>query len=111
MIVVASCTPTLEALEASPVVGVGPGETRVEGGRRHILGGRTARRDRIGDTDIVQDLHRPLIQHVRLRQVRRRRAGAHKEVVDAVRREEHRGGQTRATTPYHQNVELLIGIA
>ena len=87
----------------APVVGVGSGKPGVERGRRHVLGGRAALRDGVGHADVVEHLHRTLVEHVRLRQVRRGRARADEQVLDALARQEHRRGQAGAAATHDQD--------
>ena len=66
---------TPAAASAPPVVGVRTGEAGVEGRRRHLLGAACcARAIASADPDVLEHLHRPLVEHVRLRQLRRARA-------------------------------------
>jgi 3-(3-hydroxy-phenyl)propionate hydroxylase len=65
-----------------PVVRAGAGEAGVERGRGHLLRRRAALGDGTGHADVVQDFHRPLVQHVGLGQVGGLRPRAGQQVLD-----------------------------
>ena len=95
--------PALDLPDASPELGVGSGEPRVPAHRAHVLGRRALRIDLLRDTDVGQDLHRLLVQHVRLRKDRRRRQRAHEQMLDAELRQQHRSGEAGAAAADDQN--------
>ena len=92
-----------------PVVRVVPGEARVVRGGRHLLGRRAALGDLVGDAAVLEDLHRPLVEDVGLRQVRRPRPRADQQVLDAVAGEQHRRGESGAATADDQNWDVFLG--
>ena len=90
------------------VVGVRTREARVVRRRRHLLRGRAPLRDRLRGTDVIQHLHRPLIQDMRLGQIRRRLARTDQQMVHALASQEHRSGQTRTATTNDQDRNFLV---
>ena len=58
----------LQPAEASTVPVVIAGESGVPGGRPHVLRRRAAGEDLRRDAELGEDLHRALVEHVRLRQ-------------------------------------------
>jgi hypothetical protein len=69
VLVRSACTPALHPRQAAPVVRFRTGEAGVEGRGRHLLGRRAAPSDRVRHPDVIERLHRPLVQDVRLGQV------------------------------------------
>ena len=102
-LVLAARAPALELGQAAPVVRVGTGEAGVEGGRRHMLGRRAGRPDRLGNADVVEDLHRALVEHVRLRQVGRLRPRADEHVLDPLLGQQHRRHEAGAAATDDQD--------
>jgi len=93
--------------EAAPELLARPREAGVEGRRCHVLRGRATASDLLGRPHILEDLHRPLVQDVGLRQVRGLRAGVDQQMLDSHPGQEHRGGEPRATTTHDQYRHLL----
>jgi hypothetical protein len=109
VLVLAARAPAFQAGDLPPVVGIRAGEAGVERRRRHLMAGRAALGDRIGDPAVFEDLHRTQIQDVGLRQVRRPRPGADQQVVDALAGQQHRSGETGAATADDQDGRVLLG--
>ena len=93
----------LADVQAAAVVAVRTRETGVEGRRGHLLGRRAGGPDRLGDADVVEDLHRALVEHVRLRQVRRLRPRADEQVLDALPGQQHRRREAGAAATDDQD--------
>ena len=58
--------------------------------------------------DIVEHLHRPLVEDVRLGQVRRLRPRADQQVLDSKPGQQHRRGQTRSSAAHDQDRDVLV---
>jgi hypothetical protein len=83
------------------------GETRVERRRRHVLGRGSTPRDLLRRADVLEDLHRALVEHVGLRQIRRPGPRADEQVLDTKAGEQHRSRQPGAAAADHQYRRLL----
>ena len=101
--------PALQLGQPPSVIGLGSVEAGVVGGRRHVVGRGAALLDRVGHPDIVEHLHRPLVQHVSLGQVGGLGAGAHEQMLDSVGGEQHGGGQPRAPSAHDEHGDLHVG--
>jgi hypothetical protein len=99
--------PALELRQLPAVIGVGATEAGVERGGRHLLGRGAALGDRLGDADVVEDLHRALVEDVRLGQIRGGRPRADQQVLDALLGQQHRRGQAGAATADDQDRDGL----
>lgn len=106
MLVGAAGAPALQPRDAPPVVGGRSGQPGVVRGRRHVLRRGAALGDLLRDSAVLEDLHRPLVEDVRLRQRRRGRQRADQQVINPQSREEHRRGQARASPAHHQDVDV-----
>ncbi len=86
-----------------------PGEGGLPDHRGHLLRRRAHGVDVVGDLELTEQLHRPLIQVVRLRQDRRALVTFDEDVVDSVTRQHDRGHQTGGAAADDQYGDLGIG--
>ncbi|MDF3305837.1 hypothetical protein P3H15_12485 [Rhodococcus sp. T2V] len=98
-----AAAPHLQHAESLAVVLVLAGESGVPAGGAHVLGGRAALIDLGCHTGLGEDLHRALVEHVRLRKLRRGRQRAHQQRLDAEGGQGHRRGQSGASTADDQD--------
>ncbi len=89
----AARAPGLDARDAAAVVRAVAGKAHVPAGIGHLFGRGAGRVHGVGQPDVAQDLHGPLVQHVGLGQHGRRREGAHQQRGDAHAAEEQGGGE------------------
>jgi hypothetical protein len=107
VLVVAAGAPRLELRDQPSVVVARSGEPCVERSRRHVLSGGAARSNVVGNTDVLEDFHRPLVEDVRLGEGGRGRQGADEQVVDIELRQQHRGGQAGSAAADDEDVDDL----
>jgi hypothetical protein len=93
----------------APVVRAGTGQAGVERRRRHLLRRRAALRDRVGRAHVLQHLHRPLVQHVGLGQIRGLRARTDQQMLHPQPGQQHRRGQARTAAAHNQNRDFFLG--
>ena len=86
-------TPYLEASEAPAVPVVRAVHPGVPGGRLHVLHRGAAGEDLGGHAELREDLHRPLVEHVGLRQDRRPRIAGNQQRRHPHARQQHRRSQ------------------
>jgi hypothetical protein len=107
VLVIAAGTPRLELRDKPSMVVARSGEPCVKRSRRHVLGGGAARSNVVGNTDVLEDLHRPLVEDVRLGEGGRGRQSADEQVVDTELREQHRGGQAGSAAADDEDIDDL----
>ncbi len=108
LLVVAAGAPRLDLGQAAAEVLAGAGDAGVERRVPQPRGRRAVRGDRVGHAGVLQDLHRALVEHVRLGQVRGRRERADEQVVDVEAGQQHRRGEAGASTADDEDVDGLV---
>ena len=103
----AAGAPALDAPDP-PAVAVASRDARIEGRRGHRIGRRTAPLDLLRGPYVLEDLHRPQVQHVRLRQPGGRRQCADEQRLHAQAGEKHRGREARSAAADDQDRHLLV---
>jgi hypothetical protein len=101
--------PRLDGADHPAVLRARPGEAGVPGGPAHVLRRRAARVDRVGDTDLAEDLHAALVEHMGLGQDRRLRVPADEQGIDSEGRQQHRSGEASPAAADDQDVGLQVG--
>ena len=102
-LVLSAGSPGLQLGDSAAGVRMVPREAGVVGGGGHLACRRAALRDLLGDSAVLEDLHRPLVEDVRLGEIRGTRSRADQKVLLALPGEQHRSGEAGATAADDQD--------
>ena len=105
----AARAPALQLDEPAPVIRIGTGEPRVERGRCHLLCRGAALCDRVRNANLVEHLHRALVQDMRLRQVGGLWPRANEQMLDALARRAASTRSDRHRRHRRQHRNALLG--